>query len=116
MLKYSIIQPIGLAETYKSQPYNPVDFLAKWLLNYCNSAVEEDRTGDRAKDVDDKREVYLKHIKEQESISANKAIEDKKNETKIQQFVNKFHQSDDLEDHLQELSDFLQVIPYVIST
>lgn len=26
----------GLAVMYKSQPANPVDFLAKWLLNYAN--------------------------------------------------------------------------------
>ena len=26
----------GLAVMYKSQPSNPVDFLAKWLLNYSN--------------------------------------------------------------------------------
>lgn len=26
----------GLAVMYKSQPANPVDFLAKWLLNYSN--------------------------------------------------------------------------------
>ena len=29
----------GLAVMYKSQPKNPVDFLAKWLLNY--SQVEK---------------------------------------------------------------------------
>lgn len=26
----------GLAVMYKAQPSNPVDFLAKWLLNYSN--------------------------------------------------------------------------------
>ena len=26
----------GLAVMYKTQPKNPVDFLAKWLLNYAN--------------------------------------------------------------------------------
>lgn len=26
----------GLAVMYKTQPQNPVDFLAKWLLNYAN--------------------------------------------------------------------------------
>lgn len=26
----------GLAVMYKTQPSNPVDFLAKWLLNYSN--------------------------------------------------------------------------------
>jgi len=26
----------GLAVMYKSQPANPVDFLAKWLLNYSS--------------------------------------------------------------------------------
>jgi hypothetical protein len=26
----------GMAVMYKAQPSNPVDFLAKWLLNYSN--------------------------------------------------------------------------------
>ena len=26
----------GLAVMFKTQPKNPVDFLAKWLLNYAN--------------------------------------------------------------------------------
>ena len=37
----------GMAVTYKSNPKNPVDFLAKWLLNYshvqkaANSQIEQ---------------------------------------------------------------------------
>ena len=26
----------GLAQTYKNKPKFPVDFFAKWLLNYCD--------------------------------------------------------------------------------
>ena len=34
----------GMAVMYKQNPKNPVDFLAKWLLNYSNvERAEEDR-------------------------------------------------------------------------
>jgi galactose-1-phosphate uridylyltransferase len=49
----------GLAVMYKSQPANPVDFLAKWLLNYANvqqnavSAQQEHNV--QVKDLKDKQ-------------------------------------------------------------
>lgn len=100
---------LGLAETYKSQPSNPVDFLAKWLLNYCHASVKEDKLKDEAKHSQAKRDEHSKHIKEAE---AEKKQEIGKSETKtktIEAFYQKFHDSDDLENHLQELSDFLRV-------
>lgn len=48
----------GLAVMYKSQPANPVDFLAKWLLNYANvqqnavSAQQDQKV--QVKDLKDK--------------------------------------------------------------
>lgn len=31
----------GLAAVYLEKPDFPVDYLAKWLLNYCNSQTHE---------------------------------------------------------------------------
>lgn len=62
------------------------------------------------KNVAIKRESHSKHTKEQENITVNQKNEKKANETKIQGFIKKFHESGDLEDHLQELSDFIYVI------
>ena len=83
--------------------------MAKWLLNHCHSAVTEDRIKDEAKHAQAKKEEFANHIKNTESLSVNKAKEEKKKEDKVQEFIKKIHESDDLENHLQELSDFMVV-------
>ena len=44
---------------YKTQPKNPVDFLAKWLLNYAHvekAAVSVNDHKDKVKDLKDKHQ------------------------------------------------------------
>jgi hypothetical protein len=36
----------GMAALYKAQPKNPVDFLAKWLLNYCHVQKQSGKQGE----------------------------------------------------------------------
>jgi hypothetical protein len=47
----------GLAVMYKTQPKNPVDFLAKWLLNYASvekAAIAVIDHKEKVKDLKDK--------------------------------------------------------------
>lgn len=47
----------GLAVMYKQKPKNPVDFLAKWLLNYAQvekAAVAENDHKEKVKELKDK--------------------------------------------------------------
>ena len=47
----------GLAVLFKTQPTNPVDFLAKWLLNYSQvekTALHEKEHVEQVKELKDK--------------------------------------------------------------
>jgi ERCC4-related helicase len=99
----------GIAETYKFQPNNPVDFLAKWLLNYNMASVTEDQMKDLAKHAEEKKVEHEKKMKDVESKKLEKEKFSKTKEARIESFNKMFHSSDDLEDQLQELSDFLCV-------
>lgn len=102
-----------MAETYVHQPHNPVDFLAKWLLNYNKAAIQEDKMKEEYKLAEEKKEAFKK---EQEQVVAEQDKHHKLSEEKhkkIEDFYKKFQGSDDLEDHLQELSDFISVSFYL---
>jgi Dpy-30 motif len=100
----------GLAVMYKTQPPNPVDFLAKWLLNYSN--IQQTAV---AKQEDQK--VLVKELKEKQvyqTAQEQKKIEHKEKEVaerdaKIQHFYEKtIGESTDLNDQMQDLADFLK--------
>ena len=103
---------LGIAETYKNQPSNPVDFLAKWLLNHNLASVTETSMVDQAKQSVSKRDLFEKGKQDVLSQQAKSKKDHEQKESKIEEFHKKFHQSDDLEDHLQELAEFLAVSVY----
>jgi uncharacterized protein YlxW (UPF0749 family) len=106
---HSCIINLGIAETYKNQPSNPVDFLAKWLLNHNLASVTESQMKDLAKEAASRRDLFEKEKKDLLSQQEKSKKEQEQKESKIEDFYKKFHQSDDLEDHLQELVEFLAV-------
>ena len=109
MLNLTTLKHIGISETYKTQPNNPVEFLAKWLINHNLGGVREDQQKDLEQKSKQKREEYQQVAKElaKEQEVIEKAQVEK--EKKVEGFHKKFQESDDLEDHLQDLSDFLSV-------
>lgn len=60
----------GLAVMYKAQPANPVDFLAKWLLNYANvqqnAVAVQNEQKIHVKELRDKHEYQLSKEKKKE--------------------------------------------------
>ena len=54
----------GLAVMYKAQPSNPVDFLAKWLLNHSN--VKQQAVADQAE-----QKVQVKDLKDKHDYQQN---------------------------------------------
>ncbi|CAI2385810.1 unnamed protein product [Moneuplotes crassus] len=109
-LKENEITPIlmkGMAETYKSQPNNPVKFLAKWLINYNMASVKEDQMKDEEKKAQAKQEQHKKDLKKEEVKNQEIEKEKEEKQKQIGSFHKKYRESDDLEDHLQELSDFV---------
>jgi predicted nuclease with TOPRIM domain len=98
-----------MAETYKFQPNNPVDFLAKWLLNYNMASTAQDKTKNLHKQAEEKKTEYQNANKEVEKQKVEKEKLSSKKQESVDSFYKKFQESDDLEDHLQELCDFVSV-------
>ena len=106
----------GMAVMYKAQPSNPVDFLAKWLLNYSNiqrSAVAAQAASKvQVKELRDKHDYQTTQAKKK---SDNQQAEKSEKEAKIKTFYEKtMGGSSDLNDQLQELADLLK--QYTTST
>jgi hypothetical protein len=98
----------GLANTYKAQPDNPVDYLAKWLLNFsnvkneANNIVENKQKMQELRDRKDMEEQNLMKEKEEELKA------EKEKQTKIGEFRDRVNTSEDLSDLLQDFSQYLQ--------
>lgn len=93
---------------YKTQPKNPVDFLAKWLLNYAQvekKALSTQERQEKVKELRDKHD-YQKSVELKENET--KEIEQQETDLKIKRFNEKISFSNDLTDQLQDLADFLK--------
>jgi hypothetical protein len=56
----------GLAEVYRKKPTFPVDFLAKWLLNYSVSVERENDLANGKKMKNNLKEKHERDLQEQE--------------------------------------------------
>lgn len=93
---------------YKTQPKNPVDFLAKWLLNYAQvekQAVSQGERKEFVKEMKDKHQ-YQQQVAEKERHTKLKEAQEA--EKKVEDFYSKVNSSKDLTDQLQDLADFLK--------
>ena len=98
----------GLARLYRAQPKDPVDYLARWLLNFSNiksqsntmieKKQKQQELKDR-KDLDDQNK--MRDVEEQ-------LKKEKEHSTKIDDFRDKVATSDDLSDMLQEFTHYLK--------
>lgn len=57
----------GLAVMYKTQPTNPCDFLAKWLLNYSEVEKQALAVHEHKSDVKDEKVKYESLMKTEEA-------------------------------------------------
>ena len=98
----------GMAVMYKENPKNPVDFLAKWLLNYSQVERAVDQSIEYQRLVEDHK------IKNQEKINAEelKKEEERKElalaDAKKDSFMEKIKKSNDLATEMQSLTDQLK--------
>jgi flagellar motor protein MotB len=83
--------------------------LAKWLINHNLGGVREDQQKDLEEKSKQKRQEYEQVAKEQAKEQEVQEKAQAEKEKKVDGFHKKFQESDDLEDHLQDLSDFLSV-------
>lgn len=97
----------GMAVTYKSNPENPVDFFAKWLLNQSYQSRQQlisEEKDIKRKETKDKHGHDLKLLEKEKKVEEKKAQE---KTTKIREFNDKVQDSHDLEDELPSLVEHL---------
>lgn len=97
----------GLAATYENKPKNPVEYFAKWLLNHRKTVKEAQAILEKEKEIQEltkKHEENLnaKQMKENEKIEAKE-----KTEAENKAFWDKLQTSEDLNDNLTELCEYL---------
>jgi len=100
----------GLSDLYKTQPKNPITFLANWLLNESRSNLIKERIEEDKKTKKDLKEIYLEKIeKEQKEQKQKEEIAKNESKQKIA-FLEKIKNSKDIENDLnfycQELQRF----------
>lgn len=98
----------GMAALYKNQPQNPVDYLAKWLLNYCNVEKQSTKQKEEQETVKEmlQKKAYAEMAANQEKEEAEE--EKKVEEEKKQEFFQKLDKSTDLVDEFQDLVNFVK--------
>ena len=97
----------GLAETVEAQPKNPVEFFAKWLLNYKKAEMAFEREIDQGTQVIKMRREHeaAKRAKDDEAVKAEKAAEAKKQED--EKFWKELEASPDPNDNLTALANYI---------
>ena len=98
----------GMAVTYKSQPRNPVDFFARWLLNHSQVAKAEQAEEERAIKKRVIVEEHLENLKKENEEKEVKRKEKKAADDKLDDFKVRVEDSKDLEYELPALVDHLQ--------
>lgn len=98
----------GMQVLYKTNPKNPVDFLAKYLLN---TAKVQRETAAKAK-IEEERNAALEmqrlqQLKEEQDRKAKAEAAAEAEKKRTQDFYQRVHNSKDLNDQLQDLNDYL---------
>ena len=98
----------GMAAMYEEEPKNPVDFLAKWLLNYSQVERTAEQRQEELVEVESHIQMYAEtlaktHHTNVEEQKKKRAVEDEK-----EQFKSNIAKSEDLTDNLQDLTDHVK--------
>ena len=104
----------GMAVMYKTNPKNPVDFLAKWLLNYSQVERAAEQKMEAGRMVEDNKLKHAEKLKEEDAKREAEKLKAEEVEKDKKAFATKVHESKDLSDQLGELSG--QLNKYTSST
>lgn len=98
----------GLSDLYKTQPKNPITFLANWLLNESRSNLIKEKIEEDNKIKNKLKDVYL--VKKQEEEIEQKKIDElnKKKANEKGEFLEKIRSSKDIEEDLNFYCNELQ--------
>lgn len=98
----------GLSKLYRVQPEDPVEYLAKWMLNYSNVKSEANIQIEKKQKWQE-----LKDRKDMEDQNNMREVEEelkkeKEKTSKIEDFKDKVGSAQDLSDMLQDFTHFLK--------
>lgn len=106
--KIGVIIAQGLSETYQRQPKNPVDFLGKWLLQQYEVEKAKGKQDDLADHYKEQKSFYERELNIQRGVESEKQEILNKKIAKENDFYKTVDSSEDLEDRLQNLANYLQ--------
>jgi hypothetical protein len=98
----------GMAVLYKTNPKNPVDFLAKWLLNHAQVQKAAKAQVELDAQVNLHRKQHANKVKQDEEKANQKKAEEERKGRRIHEFAETLRQSHDLNDNLHGLVDMLK--------
>lgn len=98
----------GLSKLYRVQPQDPVDYLAKWMLNYSNVKSEANIQIEKKQKWQE-----LKDRKDMEDQNKMREVEEelkkeKEKTSRVEDFKDKIGTAEDLSDMLQDFTHFLK--------
>ena len=97
-----------MAVMYRKNPKNPVDFLAKWLLNHAQVQKAAENEKKNQKEIKRHEKSYQKRLhKEEERRKADEASQAER-QNKIDKFTSAVEKQHDLTDMLQSLATYLK--------
>ena len=98
----------GLSDLYKTQPKNPITFLANWLLNESRSNLIKEKIEEETKTRKELKDLFqLKKQEEEIEIKKQEEINQKKANEKGE-FLDKIKSSKDIEENLNFYCNELQ--------
>lgn len=98
----------GMQVLYKTNPKNPVDFLAKWLLNTSQVQRAAQAQKDEQLEVQASEAQHKAELNEKARIREAEEKERERQEAIYEQFRARISVSNDLADQLQDLNDHLE--------
>ena len=98
----------GMAVMYRANPKNPVDFLAKWLLNHAQVQRASDDVKKGQKEVKKHEKSYQKKLHKIEENRKQDEATAAERQNKIDKFAGAVEKNDDLNCMLDELTTYLK--------
>lgn len=97
----------ALAELYKNKPKNQLRFLGNWLVNYSKSSQSKQHEKELEDFRESLKEKQSKKMQDERLLQERKMIEHEKHEEKAEEFRQRIRKSYDVDDFLQELTQYL---------
>jgi len=98
----------GMAVMYRANPKNPVDYLAKWLLNHAKVERSAEHDKKNLKEIKKHEKSYQKRLHKEDEKKKELDATEVERQNKIDKFTGAVEKQHDLSDMLQSLATYLK--------